>query len=135
MQRVRQGLLYQKNKERIAMKRTENSTEYNECLAWKIKCKSQKMTEKCLTLLCQSSSRKKDGSYTKPVNINVIVLADKCRSGECKCEQDDYADCFIEVDGHYQPDEYKDIRTGQLIPIIKIWATRVEKVDFNSNKE
>lgn len=117
------------------MKRTEQSEAYNECRGWKIKCKSQKMTAKCLTLLCQSSSRKKDGSYTKPVNINVIVLADKCQSGECVCEQGDYTDCFIEVDGHFQPDEYKDNRTGQLTPIIKIWAEKVVKVDFNSNKE
>lgn len=116
------------------MKRTETSEAYNECVRWKIKCKSQKMTEKCLTLLCQSSSRKKDGSYTKPVNINVIVLADKCRSGECECKQDDYTESFIEVDGHYQPDEYKD-KSGQLTPIIKIWATKVVKVDFTANKE
>lgn len=93
---------------------------WNICKNWGLRCFEQKVTDKCVTLKCSMNKRKEDGSYTKPVFIDVLCLVSKCEIAE-----DQYDKCFINVDGTFAVDEY--VSGGTTTPTLKIFATKVTK--------
>lgn len=82
-------------------------------------CIEQKTTEKGRRLRCSMSSKKEDGSYTKGVSLDVILVNGKC---ETNCE--DFTKKPIRVSGTLKADEYTS-SSGDKRGCLKIFADSV----------
>ena len=95
--------------------------DWNVCKNWGLRCFEQKVTDKSVTLKCAINRKREDGTYTKPVYIDVI-----CVLGKCDIAEDDYAKSYINVDGYFSVDSFTT-KNGEEVPTMKIFATKVTK--------
>lgn len=100
----------------------ENYTPFNVCGNWGLKCFDMKAGEKGVTLNCVLNGKKKeDGTYTKGMSIRVW-----CSFEKCDIPEDDYSNCYINVDGQISVSDYKK-QDGTLVSQLTVFANKVRK--------
>lgn len=101
-----------------------NNNSFNMCTNWGLRCYEQKETEKAVILKCSMSRKNKEtGEYSAPVYIDVY-----CPFESCEIQKDDYAKSNINVDGQFAVGDYTNKKTGDKVPTLTIFATKVTKV-------
>lgn len=99
---------------------------FNECRNWRMKCISTFFSQKILSFNCEIKS-KKGNRYTKAMEVNVLVNPnDKNLADECDCSEivmQEWENEYIAVDGT----AFIDMKGN--VPILKIWAKNISKVE------
>lgn len=96
--------------------------EFNVCKNWSLYCFEVKERDKSLVLKCSMNRKKKDGTYSKSIFVDVVAIA-----GKTVINENDYQKARISVDGNFSVEDY--VKGEETITKLVIYASEVRKVD------